>query len=55
VEVFLEAERLVLPRLAEDDAGTPYELDDGPEVVHGASLSGKTTPYEEIRDRILPR
>ena len=55
MEVFLETERLLLRRFTESDADLLFELDSDPEVVRYANPGGKTTPYEEIRHRILPR
>ncbi len=55
MEVFLETERLLLRRFTEGDADLLFELDSDPEVVRYANPGGKTTPYEEIRHRILPR
>lgn len=54
-EVFLETERLTLRKLTEADVGNLFELDSDPEVVRYANPGGRTTPYEEIRGRLLPR
>jgi hypothetical protein len=45
----------VLRWFTESDADLLFELDSDPEVVRYANPGGKTTPYEEIRHRILPR
>ena len=55
MEVFLETERLVLRRFTEEDADNLFELDSDPEVVRFANPGGRTTPYEDIRRRVLPR
>ena len=54
-EVFLETRSLMLRRLTETDVGNLFELDSDPEVVRYANPGGETTPYEDVRDRLLPR
>src|SRR5215207_8361194 len=52
---FLTTKRLVLRRLTPDDAQALFELDSDPEVVCWANPGGKTTPYEEVHNQLLPR
>jgi RimJ/RimL family protein N-acetyltransferase len=52
---FLTTERLILRRLTPDDAQELFELDSDPEVVRWANPGGRTTPYDEVRNRMLPR
>jgi len=52
---FLTTERLILRRLTPDDAQELFELDSDPEVVRWANPGGRTTSYEEVRSRVLPR
>jgi RimJ/RimL family protein N-acetyltransferase len=54
MEMFLETARLALRRFTEADAGLLDDLDSDPEVMRYLT-NGKPTPYEVIRDEVLPR
>lgn len=51
--MFLETERLRLRRFTEADVDNLCELDSDPEVMRFLT-NGKPTPYEVIRDKVLP-
>jgi RimJ/RimL family protein N-acetyltransferase len=53
VQVFLETERLVLRRFAEDDIDNLVELDGDPEVMKFIN-GGRPTPRQEIENDVLP-
>ena len=53
MEVYLEAERLVLRRFTSGDAQLLYELDNDPDVMHFINL-GAPVPRAEVVDIILP-
>ncbi len=53
MRIFLETDRMTLRAFTEDDVDLLYELNSDPEVMR--YLDGKPTPYEEIRDEVLPR
>ena len=55
LDVYFETERLVLRRFTTDDVENLFELDSDPEVVRFANMEGKTTSYEEVSGRMLPR
>jgi len=50
---YLEADRLVLRRLTEDDADSLFELDSDPEVMRYLN-NGRTHTREEIVEKVLP-
>jgi RimJ/RimL family protein N-acetyltransferase len=52
--IYLETDRLILRQFTVDDADLLCELDSDPEVTRYTSF-GKPTPYEVVRDQILPR
>ncbi len=45
----------MLRKLNASDVENLFELESDPEVVRYANPGGKTTPYEEVSDRLLPR
>lgn len=51
--IFLETDRITLRRFTQDDVDNLYGLDSDPEVMRFLS-GGKPTPYEEVRDEIIP-
>ncbi len=53
MNIFLETERLVLRRFAEDDADNLFGLDSDPEVMRFLT-GGEPTPRGEIEDDVLP-
>jgi RimJ/RimL family protein N-acetyltransferase len=53
VQIFLETNRLVLRRFAEDDVDNLVELDGDPEVMRFIT-GGRTTPRDEIQNDVLP-
>lgn len=54
MEIFLATERLILRQLTWADAEDLHRLDSDPEVMRYLT-NGQPTPYEAIRDEILPR
>jgi RimJ/RimL family protein N-acetyltransferase len=54
VQVFLETDRMVLRRFAEDDVDNLVDLDSDPEVMRYLN-GGTPTPREVIQGEILPR
>jgi RimJ/RimL family protein N-acetyltransferase len=54
MEIFLETDRLVLRRFTGTDADHLHELDSDPEVMRYLS-NATPTPYEVVRDEVLPR
>ena len=53
MKIVVETERLVLRQFTVDDLEHLVELDSDPEVMHFIN-GGHPTPYEEVRDEILP-
>lgn len=54
VDVFLRTERLVLRRFTAADLDNLVELDSDPKVMR-LLTNGRPTPYEVVRDQVLPR
>lgn len=54
MQVFMEADRLVLRRFTAADVDNLFELDGDPDVMRFLN-GGKTTPRYEIQHEILPR
>jgi RimJ/RimL family protein N-acetyltransferase len=54
VEIFLETDRLVLRRFTAADVDNLHELESDPEVMRYLT-GGRPTPYDAIRDDVLPR
>ena len=50
--VYLETPRLRLGQLTPDDLDALFQLDQDPEVMR--YLGGRSTPFEDVRDRALP-
>lgn len=54
MEVFLRTDRMILRRFTAADLDNLVELDSDPDVMRFLT-NGRPTPYEEIRDDVLPR
>jgi RimJ/RimL family protein N-acetyltransferase len=54
VEVFLRTKRMVLRRFTAGDLDNLVELDSDPAVMRYLT-NGRPTPYEVVRDQVLPR
>ncbi|MBD2384336.1 GNAT family N-acetyltransferase [Cylindrospermum sp. FACHB-282] len=55
MKIFLETERLIFRQFTENDLDNLFELNNDPDVVRFANLTGKPTEYEDIKQQVLPR